>query len=606
MNAHSPLRQALWLSALGLLILLTAAVLFLAIRYLRRSPVDLVESPVRLAQVREESQITLPKIPLHEVTSQAGIDFRFTNGAAGAKLLPETMGGGGGFFDFDNDGDQDLLLVNGRNWPWDDNPRDRPVTLALYENDGTGNFVDQTAGSGLDLSVYGMGCGFGDYDNDGRTDIYLTCLGTNYLYRNLGAGRFQDVTAATGVAGGTDDWSTSCGWFDYDGDGHLDLFVCNYLVWSREYDVAQNFKLVGNERAYGRPQSFGGTFPLLYRNLGNGTFQEISEQAGLHVRNSATGEPVAKSLGVAFFDVDHDGDLDILVANDTVPNFLFENRYPEQFRETGTSSGIAFDINGNARGAMGIDVATIRNSSAIAIAIGNFANEMTAFYVSPRQEPFFTDEAISNGLGPQTRLSLTFGVVFLDIDLDGRLDLLAANGHLEDEINRVLPSQHYEQPPQLFWNAGPSGNTEYIPLSEAHLGADFPTPLVGRGCAYADIDGDGDLDFLLMNLNGPPRLFRNQQQTGHHWLRVKLQGTNSGREAIGARVGIVAEGTTQERWVMPTRGYLTQSELPVTFGLGRTARIERLTVQWPSGRISELTDVPVDRELTLEEPPPEP
>ncbi|MCG6158252.1 CRTAC1 family protein [Rubinisphaera margarita] len=601
MNRPTPLRQAFGWSAVGLLVLASVAILAVAGAYLFRSQPTVVEQTIRTAATRERSDVELPRIPLNEISRTAGIDFRHVSGATGDKLLPETMGGGGGFFDFDNDGDQDLLLVNSSYWPGEETDS-APVTSALYRNDGTGQFTDISAGSGLEVTTYGMGCAFGDYDGDGLTDVYLTSVGSNFLFRNLGNGNFEDVTASAGVAGDEDDWSTSCGWFDYDQDGDLDLFVCNYVVWSREYDVSQSFKLVGNERAYGRPQSFSGTFPLFFQNQGDGSFREIAEEAGLHVRNPSTGEPVAKSLGVTFFDFDDDHDLDIIVANDTVPNFLFENRFPEPFREIGMSTGVAFDIDGNARGAMGVDIAAIRNSEATAIAIGNFSNEMTAFYVSPEGDLFFTDEAVSNGLGPQTRLSLTFGVAFLDLDLDGRLDLLTANGHLENEINRVLPSQHYEQEPQLFWNAGQQGVTEYLLLTQEELGDEFFHPIVGRGCMYADIDTDGDIDFLLTNLNGQPELFRNEQNVGHHWLRVRLRGSNSAREAIGARVEIKSNGRIQERTVMPTRGYLTQSELPLTFGTGETTTIERLTVQWPSGKITELADVAVDRQLEISEP----
>ncbi len=601
MNRPTPLRQAFRWSAIGLIVLASLATVAVLGSYYFRPEPQVVEQTIRTAATRQRSDVELPSIPLNEISRAAGIDFRHVSGANGAKLLPETMGGGGGFFDFDNDGDQDLLLVNSRHWPGDDNEA-APATSALYENDGTGQFTDISAGSGLDITAYGMGCAFGDYDGDGLTDVYLTSVGPNFLFRNLGAGKFEDVTAAAGVAGGEDDWGTSCGWFDYDRDGDLDLFVCNYVVWSREYDESQSFKLVGNERAYGRPQSFGGTFPLFFENQGDGTFREIAEEAGLWVRNPSTDGPVAKSLGVTFFDFDNDQDLDIVVANDTVPNFLFENRFPEPFREIGMSTGVAFDIDGNARGAMGVDIGAIRNSEATAIAIGNFSNEMTAFYVSPEGDLFFTDEAVSNGLGPQTRLSLTFGVAFLDLDLDGRLDLLTANGHLENEINRVLPSQNYEQEPQLFWNAGQQGVTEYLLLSETELGDEFFHPIVGRGATYADIDSDGDVDFLLTNLNGEPELFRNQQQLGHHWLRVRLRGTASGREAIGARIEIVSDGQIQKRVVMPTRGYLTQSELVATFGLEDATKIERLRVDWPSGRTTELSDVSVDQVLEIQEP----
>ncbi|HEY3392884.1 MAG TPA: CRTAC1 family protein, partial [Lacipirellulaceae bacterium] len=539
-----------------------------------------------LAEVatRAIGQATVPNVPFVDITQQAGINFRHSNAATGGKLLPETMGGGCAFFDFDNDGDQDLLLVNSLDrWPWDKQPSETAATSALYRNDGRGNFTDVTAGSGLDVSLYGMGAAVGDYDNDGNVDVFISALGTNRLFHNEGEGKFRDATDVAGVGGGDDEWSTCCGWLDYDNDGDLDLFVGNYVKWSREYDEGQNFQLTGGGRAYGRPQNFEGTFPYLYRNEGGGRFRKVAQQAGLHVRNGDTGVSLAKSLGVVFADLDEDGWVDMLVANDTVQNFLFHNQRDGTFREIAATSGIAFDMNGNARGAMGIDVARLRHNEVVGVAIGNFANEMTALYVSYGDQMQFMDEAIPTGLGPVTRTSLTFGLFYFDYDLDGRLDLLTANGHLEEDINRVQPSQHYEQPPHLFWNAGPQANTEFLPVRESQSGPDLFKPLVGRGAAYADIDGDGDLDVLVTAAGQPPRLLRNDQKLGHHWLRCKLAGTHSNRDAIGAQIGLELEDGVLCRQVMPSRSYLSQVELPVTFGLGSKDKVRRLTVYWPRG-----------------------
>ncbi len=555
------------------------------------------------ARVRETSPAEVPAVRFTDVTESSGIRFNHENGARGRKLLPETMGSGCAFFDCDNDGDQDILFINSHCWPFDSAEGERPAadTMALYRNDGTGQFEDITAGSGLDGSIYGMGVAVGDYDGDGRVDVFVSALGTNRLFHNDGQGKFRDVTAEAGVAGEPGEWSTSCGWFDYDGDGDLDLLVCNYVKWTREYDESQNFQLTGGGRAYGRPQSFAGSFPYLYRNEGNGRFREVATEAGLCVCNPDTGVPMAKSLGVAFADFDEDGRIDIVLANDTVQNFLFRNQGDGTFQEVGAMTGIAFDMDGNARGAMGIDVARFRNNDAIGVAIGNFANEMTALYVSYGKHMRFVDESISSGLGPNTRLELTFGVFYFDYDLDGRLDLFAANGHLEEDINRVQPSQHYAQPPQLFWNCGSEHDTEFLPVRADLCGPDLVKPLVGRGASFADIDGDADLDVLIVACGQPPRLLRNDQRQHHHWLRFKLVGTHCNRDAIGAWIEVDLGGHALRRQVMPTRSYLSQSELPVTVGLGTADSVRRVTVHWPDGSHQSLDDVPVDRAYEIKQ-----
>jgi hypothetical protein len=548
--------------------------------------------------------VELPSMPFQDVTQEAGITFVHENGATGNKLLPETMGGGVGVLDYDSDGDNDILFVNSKAWPEEANPDEPPATCALFANDGTGKFTDVSKETGLDVSLYGMGCAIGDYDNDGDPDVYISSVGANRLLRN-DDGRFIDVTGDAGVAGPADAWGTSCGWFDYDNDGRLDLFVCNYVAWSREYDLAQNFRLRGTDtRAYGRPQNFGGTFPLLFHNDGDGKFSDVTEAAGLQIRDRNLNRPLAKSLGVTFVDLDADGDLDILVANDTVQNLLFENEGGGHFNEAGARSGLAFDAGGNARGAMGIDSATFRGGTSVGVAIGNFVNEMTAFYVTPKGEANFTDEAVASGVGPHTRLELTFGVLLADFDLDGRPDLFATNGHLEEDIHRVAPNQHYEQSPQLFWNCGEHQATEFCPLSEHEVGKDFFEPIVGRGAAFADFDADGDLDIIMTAAGRPARLLRNDLPAGRRWTRLKLVGHESNRDAIGATVTITADGQTQSKTVMPTRGYLSQSEQTLTFGFGTgkiPPKIENVEIVWPSGKKTILKDVPLGETTAIEE-----
>lgn len=587
------------LLVMGGLGLIGAAIVTWNLRAVPAAPVQ--QTPLALPEVRAKLPVAAPRIPFTDITAAAGITFRHENGAAGEKLLPETMGGGCAFLDFDNDGRPDILLINSCRWPWDTRPQPAPPTMALYRNQGDGKFTDVTAGSGLDVTFYGMGVATGDYDNDGRVDLFISALGPNHLFRNLGDGRFEDVTAQAGVAGADDQWSTSCGWLDYDRDGDLDLFVCNYLRWSREFDLAQNFQLIGGGRGYGRPQVFPGTFPYLYRNDGAGRFTDVTAQAGLQIRNPATDVPAAKSLGIGIADFDDDGWLDLLVANDTVQNLLFHNQRDGTFQEIGALAGVAFDNSGNARGAMGIDIARFRNSDETGIAIGNFSNEMSALYVAHGNSMQFTDEAIPSGLGPPTRLELTFGVFFFDADLDGRLDLFSANGHLEEDINKVQPSQFYEQPPRLFWNCGAEQATEFIPLTEAECGPDFFRRMVGRGAACADIDLDGDLDVLITASGQPPRLLRNDQQLHHHWLRLSLTGKKCNRDAIGSVIEIPLEGKTLRRVVMPTRSYLSQCELPVSIGLGEAGRVEKITIHWADGAHQEVLDPPVDQPMRIEQ-----
>jgi hypothetical protein len=537
-----------------------------------------------------------PSVTFTNITHEAGIDFVHVNGSTGEKLMPETIGSGAAFLDYDNDGDQDLLLVNSKWWPGEE--REPTPTLAFYRNDGHGRFTDVTAEVGLKITCFGMGAGIGDYDNDGWTDLYITTLGKNTLFRN-DHGRFVDVTARADVAGLDTDWSTAAAFIDYDNDGDLDLFVGNYVLWSRKIDLEIDFQLTGLGRAFGAPNHFTGANNRLYRNEGDGRFSDVSLAAGIAVNDPVTGMPEGKTLGVAPIDYDRDGWIDLVTSNDTVRNFLYHNLGNGRFEEIGALEGIAYDRNGKATGAMGIDAAYFRNDSDLGIGIGNFANEMSSLFVTEEGHAPFADEAILVGFGPASRLALTFGLFFFDYDLDGRLDIFQANGHLEGDINVVQPSQTYAQPAQLFWNCGDACRTPFV-LAENT--GDLAMPLVGRGAAYADIDGDGDLDIVVVQNGRRAVLFRNDQQLGHHWLRVKLEGRTVNRNAIGAVLTLTANGVTQRRSVMPTHSYLSQVELPVTFGLGDAQQVDSLTIDWPNGRSQNIPVAEVDITLTITQP----
>jgi hypothetical protein len=554
-------------------------------------------APVRPPAVKPD---VLPDVKFVDVTKDAGIGFVHSNGAVGEKLLPETMGAGVAFLDYDRDGDPDLFFVNSSAWP---GRIAKPTpTQALYRNDGKGHFEDVSKAAGLDKTFYGQGVAVGDYDNDGDPDLYVTAMGGGHLFRNDGKGHFEDVTESTN-AKGPNGWLTGAAFLDIDNDGDLDLFIANYITWTPEIDKVQGFQLTGLGRAYGPPTSFGGSFCALLRNDG-GRFTDISESSGIQVRTPDLRVPVAKSLGVAPYDVDGDGLVDIAVANDTVQNFLFHNKGGGKFDEIAIISGVAFDQFGLSRGGMGIDWAPFLNDERLGLAVGNFANEMTALYVCDQPSLLqFSDLANLYGLGAPTQPPLKFGLFFFDYDLDGRLDLLSANGHLEPEISKVQTSETYEQPIQLFWNSGKPGRSLFLQVKPENAGPDLFKPMVGRGSAYADIDGDGDLDVVVTVNNGSPRLFRNDGGNKNHWVRIALtgDGKTSNRDAIGAKVEIKSGGVTCRRQLFPSKSYLSSVELPMTFGLGKLDRVEELIITWPSGKVSSLKDLKADRTYRIEE-----
>lgn len=546
------------------------------------------------------SKSTLPAVKFVDVTAAAGIGFVHTNAATGEKLLPETMGAGVAFLDYDGDGDPDLVFVNSAPWPGQEKPGASPPTQALYQNDGKGHFRDVTAESGLNRTFYGMGAAVGDYDNDGDPDLYVTGLGAGHLFRNDG-GKFKDVTAEAHAAG-AGGWQTSAAWIDVENDGDLDLFVCQYVDWSPEIDRNQHTYLTGKDLGYDAPSAFKGSFCTLLRNDG-GAFVDVSEAAGIKVRTPELREPMAKSLGVAPCDVDGDGFVDLAIANDTVQNFFFHNLGAGKFEEISIIQGLAFDRDGQTRGAMGIAWGDVRNDGTLALAVANFANEMMAFYVTDDPKGMqFSDQANLNGLGAATQPPMKFGVFFFDYDLDGRLDLLSTNGHLESDIRRVQASQTYAQAAQLFWNTGQPGRSLFVPVGPAAAGPDLFRPLVGRGSAYADIDGDGDLDVALTANGGPARLLRNDGDGSNHSIRLRLRGKASNRDAIGAKVVVKVGDHRQHRQLFPAMGYLSSVELPMTFGLGPAGKADAVTITWPSGKSTELRDVPAGREAVIDEP----
>jgi hypothetical protein len=513
-----------------------------------------------------------PTFRFADVTQQAGIQFQHNSGAYGGKLLPETLGSGCAFLDYDADGWQDILLINGIDWPGHKRQRS---TLRLYKNNRNGTFTDVTKTAGLDVEMYGMGVAVGDYNNDGFSDIFVTCVGQNRLFRNTGKGTFLDVTRASGLSA-RQAFSTSALWFDYDRDGLLDLFVCNYVRWSPEHDVFCS--LDGKHKSFCTPEAYRGDTCWLFHNRGDGTFEDVTATSGIFDSSS-------KSLGVAMLDYDQDGWPDLLVANDTQPNKLYKNLRNGKFKDVAVEAGLAFSTEGKARAGMGVDVADFENSGNPGIAITNFDNEMIGLYRAVRPETY-DDISIAAGVGLPSKNTLGFGCAFLDVDLDGSLDLAVANGHIEETVRNIHGNVGYAQPPQLFLNQG--GKFQDV---AANVNGGFAEPKVGRGLACGDFDRDGDLDILLTTNNGPAYLYRNDQLAGNRSIRFRLTGTKSNRDAIGAVVRIFYDGQTQSQMVKTGSSYLSQSELPLTFGLGKRDKIERAQIEWPSGAKEEFKNL---------------
>jgi enediyne biosynthesis protein E4 len=536
------------------------------------------------AATSELPQATAPAagIRLEDITASAGIHFMHNNGAFGKKWLPETMGSGVAFLDYDNDGWQDVLLVNGADWPAHVR---RHSTLALYHNNHDGTFTDVTRKAGLAVEMYGMGMAIGDYNNDGLDDIFITALGQNHLFRNNGDGTFTDVSKQAGLSG-PNEFSTSAAWVDYDRDGNLDLVVANYVQWSPETDMYCT--LDGKAKSYCTPESYKGVSVRLWHNRGDGTFEDATQKAGLY-------DPTSKSLGIAILDANQDGWPDIMVSNDTQPNKLYINNGNGTFSEKGVSAGIGYSEDGIARAGMGVDAADYDRSGYPSLLITNFSNQMLALYHN-EHNGLFVDEAPHSDIGHATLLTLGFGCFFFDYDLDGWPDIFIANGHIEDAIERVQPRVRYAEPPHLFRNLGSGKFSE----TTASAGAAFASPRVARGAAYGDINNDGALDVLVSANGGSPALFRNTGATGHS-LRFKLVGTKSNRDGIGAVVRVTAGSDAQSQMLRSGSSYLSSSELVLTFGLGSHSQADAIEIRWPSGQRDRLTSVPADQILTVKE-----
>jgi hypothetical protein len=519
---------------------------------------------------------------LTDVTAQSGIAFHHNSGAFGAKYLPETLGPGCAFLDYDGDGWLDILLVNGTDWP---GHKKQPSTLSLYRNNRNGTFTDVTRKAGLAFEIYGMGVTVADYNNDGFPDIYITAVGQNRLFKNTGKGTFVDVTQQAGL-GHRMGCSTSALWFDYDRDGLLDLFVCNYVQWSPEHDVFCSVD--GKNKSYCTPEAFHGSTCWLFRNRGNGTFEDVTAKSGIF-------DTTSKSLGVAMLDYDRDGWPDLFVANDTQPNKLYRNLRNGTFEDVAVHAGIAFSEDGKARAGMGVDAADFDNAGVAGLAITNFDDEMIALY-QPGRGGVYSDVATRSGIGQASRMRLGFGCAFLDADLDGRLDLVAVNGHIDETVRNISGNHGYAQAPHLFLNNGKGLFHDVA----AQAGSGFASPKVARGLAYGDFDRDGDVDVLITTNQGPAFLYRNDVTNGNRSIRFQLQGTKSNRDAIGAMVRVTTPDGTQSRMVKTGSSYLSQSELALTFGLRKRDKADRIVVEWPGGQVQEFGNLKAGSWLCIE------
>jgi hypothetical protein len=529
---------------------------------------------------------TTSAVTFRDISQQSGIHFTHNNGAFGKKFLPETLGSGVAFIDYDNDGWPDIFLVNGTDWP---GHARKHTTPKLYHNNHDGTFTDVTHKAGLDVEMYGMGVAVGDYDNDGFDDLFVTALGQSRLFHYNRNGTFTDVTQKAGLTGPRE-LSTSAAWVDYDKDGRLDLVVGNYVQWTQESDLYCT--LDGKNKSYCTPESYKGTAARLWHNRGDGTFEDVTQKAGL-------GEPTSKTMGIAVLDYDNDGWPDLLFSNDTQPNKLYRNNGNGTFSEKGVIAGVAFSEDGVARAGMGVDAADYDRSGYPSVMITNFSNQMLSLYHN-EGKGLFVDEAPQSAIGRATLLTLGFGCFFFDYDLDGWPDIFIANGHIDPEIQKVQANVKYAMPPHLFRNLG-KGKFEEVTST---MGSAFIAPRVGRGAAYADINNDGRLDLLLSTNGGPVYLFRNEAQgsvAANRSLRLKLVGTKSNKDGIGAVARVTSGGDAQTQMLRSGSSYLSSSELVLTFGLGQREKADSIEIRWPSGQVDHLSSVAANQTVLVTE-----
>ena len=523
------------------------------------------------------------QIQFRDITTQAGIHFTHNNGAFGKKWLPETMGPGCAFIDYDNDGYPDIILINGEDFPG--HPHAGATTPKLYHNNHDGTFTDVTKKAGLAIPLYGMGVAVGDYDNDGYDDLFVTAYGQNHLFRNNHNGTFTDVTKKAGLTT-PPEFSASAAWVDYDRDGHLDLLVANYVDWSPAKD--RYCSMDGKTKSYCTPETYPGASVRLWHNNGNGTFTDVTKKAGLY-------DPSSKSLGIAILDANQDGWPDIAISNDTQPNKLYINNRNGTFTEQGVAAGIAYSDDGVARAGMGIDAADYDRSGYPGLLVTNFSNQMLALYHNERNG-LFVDTAPSSEIGRSSLLTLGFGCFFFDYDLDGWPDFYVADGHLDDSIERIQQRIRFAEPPHLYHNLAGKGFQDVA----ASMGPSFDAPRVARGAAYGDINNDGAPDIVITTNAGPASLFLNQGTTNHA-LRIKLVGTKSTRDGIGAVVSVQSATTFQKQMLRSGSSYLSASELILTFGLGSSTKADSIEVRWPSGAVDHLSNLAADQIITIRE-----